>query len=605
MNITRCGGLAAICALFFCLGLAGAALAADPGKKPDGFRGIAWGTEASSLKDMTLVETDGEFTDYDRKGDKKDLGGMPVAMVTYGFYKGKFYHAAIAYEGTTGFDAVQEHLAAKYGPPDAVAERTDDAGRAYVLAAWNWPGYAYIGHRRYKDGSAGRVFYFYSPLVEASKAAAASSVATAAMDPQAPGAGKAPATQAKPRPGSDEKPGKPEPVARPSSPAPAAPAVQDEAAPSLADKASTRPAPTIPAEPGQGRTHVVEKGDMLSALAKRYGVPRNDILAANPGINPTNLKLGQTLIIPAGGKAPAVSEPQAAVTTSAAAPEAHAPPVPEAKPAQKPHPPMETAAAPETAPASVSGEEARPVQKAPSEAVKTPATEKKAAPGTHIIVQGDMISGLAKRYGVTEKDILKANPGLKASNLKLGAVVRLPHGATLGAAEPHGAAEVAASAPEPKTEPRTEPKPEPRTEPKLESKPEAKAEGNAEPSPGPKAEAAPEMAAPPAKPGPKADSTAQAGVETKPEPTPQPAPEATPRVAGPEPGTAPKAETRQAAPNDGQKAQAARPREHVLEFDDTVSGLAKRYGVTEKAILKANPGLDSRKLKPGRKIKIP
>ncbi|MEF3698978.1 LysM peptidoglycan-binding domain-containing protein [Desulfolutivibrio sp.] len=572
MNTTRFGGLAAICAMLLCLGLAGAALAADPEKKPDGFRGIAWGTEAASLKDMTLVETDGEFTDYDRKGDKKDLGGMPVAMVTYGFYKGQFYHAAIAYEGATGFDAVQEHLAAKYGPPDAVAERSDDAGRAYVLAAWNWPGYAYIGHRRYKDGSAGRVFYFYSPLVEASKAAAASSVATAAMDPQAPGAGKASATQAKPRPGSDEKPGKPGPVGRPSSaasldrPAPSASAVQDEAAPSPAVQVGARPAPTIPAAPGQGRTHVVEKGDMLSALAKRYGVPRKDILAANPGINPTNLKLGQTVIIPAGGKAQAGSEPQAA------APETHAAAAPEAKPAP------ETASASETAPAPVSGEEASPVPKAQSEAVKAPAPEKKAAPGAHIIVQGDMISGLAKRYGVTEKAILKANPGLKASNLKLGAVVRLPHGATMGAAEQQGAPDVAATAPEPKPEPGTEPKPEPKVAAKPETKPEPEAKV---------------VAAPPAKP------------EARSESTPQPAPEAAPRVAGPEPGTAPKAEARQAASEDGQKAQATRPREHVLEFDDTVSGLAKRYGVTEKAIFKANPGLDSRKLKPGRKIKIP
>jgi LysM repeat protein len=119
------------------------------------------------------------------------------------------------------------------------------------------------------------------------------------------------------------------------------------------------------------------------------------------------------------------------------------------------------------------------------------------------------------------------------------------------------------------------------------------------------------MAAPPAKPGPKAEPRAEARVESKPEAASGQTPEAgtTPKaeaqVAGPEPGTAPKAEARQAAPDDGQKAQAARPREHVLEFDDTVSGLAKRYGVTEKAILKANPGLDSRKLKPGRKIKIP
>lgn len=593
MNTTRCGGLAAICALILCLGLAGSVLAADPGKKPDGFRGIAWGAEASSLKDMVLVETDGDFTDYDRKGDKKDLGGMPVAMVTYGFYKGQFYHAAIAYEGGTGFDAVQEHLVAKYGKPDSLVERADDAGRAYVLAAWNWPGYAYIGHRRYKDGSAGRVFYFYSPLVEASKAAAASSVATAAMDPQAPGAGTASAPQVKPRPGRDAKPEvsqaarQPEPAASLEKNPPPKPVtvVQNEPATAPAVQAPPRPQPPVAAAPGGGIAHIVEKGDMLSALAKRYGVPRSDILAANPGITPTNLKLGQTVIIPAGGKARA--EASAAVP---AAPEA----VPE-----KPKTPEQAAAAGESG--VVPGREAEPARADKPGPARTPGAEKKAAPGTHVIVQGDMISALANRYGVTEKAILKANPGLKPGNLKLGAVIRLPQGATAGAEtasrpEPGAGAKPEATAPlddavQADTVPGREPQSQPATAPGLrpESRPEVatpvRTEPKPEPASVPKPQAAPAVA-PKAASGVDAASAGKPAVETKPEAVSTPA-------AVSEGGQT------------AQAAQAARPREHVLEFDDTVSGLAKRYGVTTAAILSANPGLNPKKLKPGRKIKIP
>ncbi|KUG29637.1 hypothetical protein ASZ90_000463 [hydrocarbon metagenome] len=271
------------------------------------------------------------------------------------------------------------------------------------------------------------------------------------------------------------------------------------------------------------------------------------------------------MIIPAGGKARA--EAPAAAAAAEAAPE-------------KPKAP-EQASAP-GASVAVSGREAEPARADKPGPARTAGAEKKAAPGTHVIVQGDMISALANRYGVTEKAILKANPGLKPGNLKLGAVIRLPQGATAGAAEPHGVAEVAASAPEPKTEPRTEPKPEPRTGSKLESKPEAKAEGNAEPSPGPKPEAAPEVVSK-APSGPDAASADKPAVETKPGAASKPA----------------------AVSDGGQAAQAVRPREHVLEFDDTVSGLAKRYGVTTAAILSANPGLDPKKLKPGRKIKIP
>ncbi len=529
----------AISAVVCCVALAGNALAADPDKKPDGFRGIAWGTELSALKDMVLVEQDGDFADYDRKNDKMDLGGMPVAVVTYGFYKDQFYHAAINYEGTTGYDAVQEQLVAKYGKPDVMTERADDAGRPYVLAAWNWPGHAYIGHRRYKDGTAGRLFYFYSPLVEASKAAAASAVATAAMAPKAPGSGgdastaKAGKAQEAAKPAlttrmSDSKAapkreaGTPEPreeAAR------AVPEPQPRVAPEVSEKVASGTGD------GAGTTHVIAKGDMLSALAKRYGVPREAILAANPGITPTNLKLGQTLRIPGKGEAKA----EAAV------------PAPDAK------------ASPEagTAPESPKPE----VQPAPEKAIdretaQVPIQEPSAAAaGTHVIVAGDLVSAIAKRYGVTEKAILKANPGLKPGNLQLGQVIRLPAGAK--AQEAPELAPAAQSAP---TESRVEPAPA------VEEKPAARPAAP-EPKPETKPAAAPE---------PKVEAVPAPTVESRPEPSAEAAP-----------------------------VQAGKPREHVLEFEDTLSGLAKRYGVTTAAIMKANPGLDPKKLKPGRKIKIP
>ncbi len=503
--------IAAISAVACCVALAGTALAADPEKKPDGFRGIAWGTEISGLKDMVLVEKDGDFADYDRQNDKMDLGGMPVAVVTYGFYKDQFYHAAIGYEGTTGFDAVQEHLVAKYGKPDVMTERTDEAGRAYVLAAWTWPGYAYIGHRRYKDGAAGRLFYFYSPLVEASKAAAASAVATAAMAPKAPGAGgdtssakadkvpeaakssltaQLPESKAAPK----REAGTPAPREGASRAAPEPETPQARVAPDHPAQAASEPAP------GAGTTHVIVKGDMLSALAKRYGVPREAILAANPGITPTNLKLGQTLLIPGKGETKAAPE-------AGAAPESPKPVV-RAEPEKAIT--LETAQAPSPGPSA-------------------------AAPGTHVIVAGDMISAIAKRYGVTEKAILKANPGLKPGNLQLGQVIRLP----------------AAS----------------------ESKPETKPAG----APEPKVEAVPAPT-----------------VESRPEPASEvPAPPAQ------------EAKTDESAASKAETVQSATPREHVLEFEDTLSGLAKHYGVTTAAIMKANPGLDPKKLKPGKKIKIP
>lgn len=45
-------------------------------------------------------------------------------------------------------------------------------------------------------------------------------------------------------------------------------------------------------------SHKVEKGETLFALSRKYGVSLKQIQEANPGLNPQNLKVGQTVRIP-------------------------------------------------------------------------------------------------------------------------------------------------------------------------------------------------------------------------------------------------------------------------------------------------------------------
>jgi 5'-nucleotidase/UDP-sugar diphosphatase len=57
--------------------------------------------------------------------------------------------------------------------------------------------------------------------------------------------------------------------------------------------------PTGPA--ASGNTHVVKKGETLYCLAKqKYGDGKQwqRIASANPGVTPSSLKVGQTLVIP-------------------------------------------------------------------------------------------------------------------------------------------------------------------------------------------------------------------------------------------------------------------------------------------------------------------
>ena len=69
--------------------------------------------------------------------------------------------------------------------------------------------------------------------------------------------------------------------------------------------ATARPAPAAanqpppPAEIGPHYEYVVEKGQTLSLIAEGFGTTVSKILAANPGLKPNLLRVGQKLIIPA------------------------------------------------------------------------------------------------------------------------------------------------------------------------------------------------------------------------------------------------------------------------------------------------------------------
>jgi LysM repeat protein len=67
----------------------------------------------------------------------------------------------------------------------------------------------------------------------------------------------------------------------------------------------TNPPVVLPpvVEPAAGAEYTVVKGDTLAVIAKKHGVSLAALQAANPGVIPTKLKIGQKLVIPAGGGA--------------------------------------------------------------------------------------------------------------------------------------------------------------------------------------------------------------------------------------------------------------------------------------------------------------
>ena len=67
------------------------------------------------------------------------------------------------------------------------------------------------------------------------------------------------------------------------------------------EPASAAPPPSSPAPAGAGRTHTVRRGDTLWSIAKRtYGDGQKwrQIAEANPGLEPTKLRVGQQIVLP-------------------------------------------------------------------------------------------------------------------------------------------------------------------------------------------------------------------------------------------------------------------------------------------------------------------
>lgn len=45
-------------------------------------------------------------------------------------------------------------------------------------------------------------------------------------------------------------------------------------------------------------THIVKPGDTLAGIAAMHGVTLAELMRANPGVNPYNLRIGQRINVP-------------------------------------------------------------------------------------------------------------------------------------------------------------------------------------------------------------------------------------------------------------------------------------------------------------------
>jgi LysM repeat protein len=77
------------------------------------------------------------------------------------------------------------------------------------------------------------------------------------------------------------------------------PPTQNNISPHPLAPAIPQPPPANPKPPvAKPRTHIIAAGETPAAIARKYGVNLNALLAANPGLDPKKLRVGQPINLP-------------------------------------------------------------------------------------------------------------------------------------------------------------------------------------------------------------------------------------------------------------------------------------------------------------------
>ena len=182
-------------------------------------------------------------------------------------------------------------------------------------------------------------------------------------------------------------------------------------------------------------SYTIQSGDTLWLISRRHYTTVEAIMAANPGINPGNLQVGQMICIPSGNR---TSQPQTqpaqptqptqpAQPTQPVQPTQPAQPTQPTQPAQTTQPGMQPnqPSQPQTTPVNTSQMSTNPLR---SEAVSGSTTRCPVGLRAYTIQKGDTLWLLAKKYCTNVEAIMALNPGIKPGNLMIGQVIWIPAG---------------------------------------------------------------------------------------------------------------------------------------------------------------------------------
>ena len=107
--------------------------------EPAGFRGMAWGTKATTRPDLRQVGEDGDETCFVREGEKYRIGEIEVANIYYCFFQDSFYHARVEFS-PVDFPGIKYLMYLKYGLADGVdSDPGESEDQPLTHYYWDFP----------------------------------------------------------------------------------------------------------------------------------------------------------------------------------------------------------------------------------------------------------------------------------------------------------------------------------------------------------------------------------------------------------------------------------------------------------------------------------
>ncbi|MBX9657990.1 MAG: hypothetical protein K2X00_05440 [Nitrospiraceae bacterium] len=128
---------------------------------PNGFEGLPWESALTEGDQYRKVEEAGRLLSYELKTGQPALGTIPVEVLRYTTFDGKFGRVLVRYQGKDTHEQILAYLQTKYGPLD----RTPGQISVGPIRVYAWHGFDTEITLRYESRIERGVIFFESRIL--------------------------------------------------------------------------------------------------------------------------------------------------------------------------------------------------------------------------------------------------------------------------------------------------------------------------------------------------------------------------------------------------------------------------------------------------------